>query len=408
MAGFRNVIGRCLELLQIASQARILRSVVEFGVKPTQTGTTSVKKSLSYTMHDVARLAGVSVTTVSSVVNGRGGVTPKLTARVEDAIATLDYHPNEVARSLKVNRTFTIGMIVPDVSNFFFNNVLQGVEPSARRHGYSVVLCDSHEDPAEERALLRMLISRRVDGILLASAQANWEEHSLARRRPPIVCFDRQPAGFKGRAVVVDNIRVGYKATRHLLELGHRRIATVAGPESTLTGHGRMEGYRRALQEAGIPITEGYIRPGGFSREGGYHAAVDILRLANPPTAIFCANNRMTLGTMCALRDLGFQCPQSVSVCGCDAFDWSELFSPRLTIIVQPSHQMGQVAVDLLLEAIKAAERQGEAGEVNRMVLDPELCVGQSTAPPPGCSGECRDQQLLPKPKSSDSRETAA
>ena len=367
-----------------------------------------VKRTLSCTMRDVARLASVSVTTVSSVVNGRGGVSPKLSGRVEDAIAALDYHPNEVARSLKVNRTFTLGMIVPDVSNFFFNNVLQGVEPNARRHGYSVVLCDSHEDPAEERALLKMLISRRVDGILLASAQADWAEHNIPRRHPPIVCFDRQPTGFKGRAVVVDNIKAGYKATRHLIELGHQRIATVAGPESTLTGHGRMEGYRRALQEAGIPSREGYIRPGGYSMEGGYRAAVEILRLADPPTAIFCANNRMTLGVMSALKDLRLSCPQCVSVCGCDAFDWSELFSPKLTIIVQPSYRMGQVAVELLLEVIKTPDQQPEAGEAGYVVLDSELRIGESTAPPSGRSAVCQDQQILLKSESSDSREPAA
>ena len=368
----------------------------------------SAKSTLSYTMRDVARLARVSVTTVSSVVNGRGGVSPKLTGRVEDAIAALDYHPNEVARSLKVNRTFTIGMIVPDVSNFFFNSILQGVEPKARKHGYSVVLCDSHEDPEEERDLLGMLISRRVDGILLASAQADFAENRLPRRHPPIVCFDRHPRGFKGSAVVIDNVKAGYQATRHFLELGHQRVATVAGPESTLTGHGRTEGYRRALQEAGIPIREGYIRPGGFTMEGGYRAAVEILRLAEPPTAIFSANNRMTLGAMCALKDLGVACPLDVSVCGFDDFDWSELFSPRLTMIVQPTFHMGQVAVDLLLEAIKAPDQQLVAGEVSRIVLEAGLRTGESTAPPAGGAAEPQGQRNLPKPKSLDSQEPAA
>jgi transcriptional regulator with XRE-family HTH domain len=143
-----------------------------------------VKKSASYTMRDVARLARVSVTTVSSIVNGRGGVSLELTRRVEDAIATLDYHPNEVARGLKVNRTFTIGIVVPDVSNLFFNDVLRGVESKARRNGFSVVLCDSHQDPVQEQELLTMLVRRRVDGMLLASAQLNLTESRLAGRRP--------------------------------------------------------------------------------------------------------------------------------------------------------------------------------------------------------------------------------
>jgi len=367
-----------------------------------------MKKSTSYTMRDVARFAGVSVTTVSSVVNGRGGISPKLTQRVEDAIATLDYHPNEVARSLKVNRTFTLGVIIPDVSNFFFNAILQGVETKGRRHGYSVLLCDSHEDPAEERDLLKTLISRRVDGILLASAQSVLTESHLARRRPPIVCFDREPAGFKGSVVVIDNVLASYQATRYLIELGHQRIATIAGPETTLTGSGRVEGFRKALQEAGMPIRKGYIRPGGFTLEGGYRAAVEILRLPDPPTAIFACNNRMTLGLMRALKDLGLACPQDVSVCGFDDFDWSELFTPRLTMIVQPCFQIGELATEMLLRVIKDPDHPLEGGEENRVVLQGELRVGESTAPPACCPAHRQSNSILSNPEPSDTTEPAA
>jgi LacI family transcriptional regulator len=165
-----------------------------------------------------------------------------LTQRVKDAIATLDYHPKEVARRLKVNRTFTIGMVVPDVSNLFFNDVLRGVETEARRNGFSVVLCDSHEDPGQERELLTMLVRRRVDGILVASAQTRLAESRLTMGRPPIVCFDREPGGFEGPAVVVDNVLASHEGARHLIELGHQNTATIAGPENTLTGSGRLEG----------------------------------------------------------------------------------------------------------------------------------------------------------------------
>jgi len=341
-----------------------------------------MKRSSSYTMHDVARLARVSVTTVSTIVNGRAGVSPELTRRVEDAIATLDYHPNEVARSLKVNRTFIIGVVIPDVSNLFFNAMLQGVGTKARQHGYSVVLCDSHEDPVEERALLKTLVGRRVDGILLASAQSDLAESSLARRRPPIICIDREPRGFKGRAVVIDNVLASYQATRYLIELGHERIAAITGPETTLTGSGRTEGFRKALHDAHIPLPDEYLRLGGFSMEGGYRAALEFLRLPNPPTAVFACNNRMTLGLMRALKDLGLSCPHDVSVCGFDDFDWSELFSPRITTVVQPSYHMGELATEMLLQIIKAPDQHPEGGEGNRVVLKAELRVRESTAPP--------------------------
>jgi LacI family transcriptional regulator len=366
------------------------------------------KGTLSYTMRDVARLARVSVTTVSTIVNGRGGVRPELIRRVEDAIATLDYHPNEVARSLKVNRTFTIGIVVPDVSNLFFNNILRGVESKARRNGFSVVLCDSHEDPVQERDLLTMLVRRRVDGILLASAELELAESRLVRRRPPIVCFDREPRGFKGGAVVIDNVLASYQAARHLIELGHERIATIAGPETTLTGSGRVEGFRKALQEAHLPLREEYIRPGGFSMEGGYRAALEILQLPNPPTAVFACNNRMTLGLMSALKDLGLKCPQDVSVCGFDDFDWSDLFSPRLTIVVQPSYEMGELATEMLLQVIKASDQHPESGKGHRVALKAELRVRESTAPPARCSGRCQQNSIPPIHKSSAAIEPTA
>ena len=366
-----------------------------------------MKRSASYTMHDVARLARVSVTTVSTIVNGRGGVSPELTRRVEDAMATLDYHPNEVARSLKVSRTFTLGMVVPDF-NFFFNEVFLGVETKARANGFSVVLCDSHDDPVQERDLLAMLVRRRVDGILLASAQLNLAESRLARRRPPIVCFDRDPAGFKVGVVVIDNVLASFEAARHLMGLGHQRIAVIAGPETTLTGCGRIEGVRKALQEADIPLPEEYVRPAGFSSEGGYRAALEIFQLPTPPTAVLACNNRMTLGLMRALKDLGLKCPQEVSVVGFDEFDWYELFSPRLTTVVQPSRELGKQATEMLLQVIEAPDRHLENHEGNRVVLKAELHLHDSTAPPASCSGRPQQNSIPLIPKSSAAPQPAA
>ena len=367
-----------------------------------------MKRSKCYTMRDVARLARVSVTTVSSIVNGRGGISPEVTRRVEDAIATLDYHPNDVARGLKVNRTFTIGIILPDVSNPFFNDALRGIEPEARRNGYSVILCDSNEDPVQEQELLAVLIRRRVDGILLASTQARLAESRLAGRRPPIVCFDRDPGGFEGPAVVVDNVLASYEATRHLIDLGHQHIAIIAGPETILTGSGRLEGFRKALQEAQLPLRQEYIRAGGFSTQGGHRAALELLQLPNPPTAILACNNRMTLGLMRALRDLGLKCPQEVSVVGFDDFDGSDLLSPGLTTIVQPSYEMGKRATEMLLRVIQAPGQHLESGEPNRLVLKAELRVRESTAPPASCSGGTQENSIPPIPKSSAATEPAA
>ena len=341
-----------------------------------------MKKSPSYTMRDVARLARVSVTTVSAIVNERGGVSPELTQRVEDAMATLDYHPNEVARSLRVNRTSTIGMVVPDVSNFFFNDILAGAESKTRQLGFSVLLCDSHEDSSQERELLAMLVRRRVDGILLASTEDTLVESRLSGRRPPIVCFDREPRGFRGGVVLVDNILASFEAARHLIELGHERIGVIAGPQTILTGAQRLAGFRRALEEAHLALPEEYVRATSFATEPAYSAGLELLQLPNPPTAVFACNNRITMGLMRALRHLGLRCPQDVSVLGFDDFEWSELFSPRLTTVVQPSHQMGEVAAEMLIRTLMGSDQRAESGERHCEVLKAELRVRESTAPP--------------------------
>jgi LacI family transcriptional regulator len=332
----------------------------------------------SYTMRDVARLARVSVTTVSKVVNGKGRVGRKLTDRVEQAIAALDYHPNEVARNLKINRTATIGMVVPHVTNPFFADVFKGAEEKARPLGYSLLLCNSNEDPAVEQDLLRMLARRRVDGILLASA---CQSMAAPRRFPPLLCFDREPAGFTGRVVVIDNEFAGYEPGRHLTDLGHERIAIIAGPETTSTGAQRLRGFRKALREAGKPLRDDYLRNGGFSLEGGYRAGMELLGLAAPPTAVFCCNNKMTVGLMLAVRDSGLNCPQDVSVVGFDLFDWYGLVNPRLTSMIQPTYEMGQRAIESLMQSIQPQDSAQPSDTPERVVLRAELRIGESTAP---------------------------
>lgn len=207
---------------------------------------------------------------------------------------------------------------------------------------------------------------------------------------------------------MVDNALASYQAARHLIELGHQHIAIIAGREATLTGSGRLEGFRKALQEAHLPLQEEYIRPGGFSMEGGYRAAVEILRLPNSPTAILVCNNRMTLGFMRALKNLGLKCPQDVSVVGFDDFDWSELFSPRLTTIVQPSYEMGKRATEMLLQVIEAPDQHLEAGGRNRVVLNAELRVRESTAPPESGLGRPQPNSVPPTNNSSGDAESAA
>ncbi len=334
------------------------------------------------TIRDVARLAGVSVATTSAVINEKGTVSPHRTQRVLNAIKSLDYHPNHIARSLKVRQTRTIGMVVPDVTDGFFAEVIRAVTNEVRTHGFSLILTDSNEDPVLEQTNLNMLFARRVDGVLLAPTLPHAAQDRLNRRRFPLVVLDRRPAHFTGSAVVTDNLTAAYDATRHLIGLGHERLAIIAGRLNLSSGLDRLEGFMKALQQEGLPLRGEYFQTGDFQTEGGYRCGLKLLQLAEPPTAIFSCNNQMTLGLMRAVSELGVRCPDHVSVLGFDDFDWAASFSPRLTNVAQPSLEMGKQAVRLLIRKIESVNRGDQDDEGKVVVLRAELRVRDSTAPP--------------------------
>jgi LacI family transcriptional regulator len=344
-----------------------------------------------HTLRDVARLAGVSAGTVSAVINNKPSVRPKLRKRVVDAIDSLDYHPSQIARSLKVRQTQTIGMVVPDVTDRFFAEVIRGVENEARAHGFLLILTDSNEDPVLEQTNLNMLFAYRVDGVLLAPTVAHPCQDRLNRRRFPLIVLDRLPAHFTGSAVVTDNLQAAYDATRYLIELGHRHLAIITGRLDLSSGLERLEGFRKALQQAGLALHDEYLQQGDYRPESGYQCGLNLLRLAVPPTAIFSCNNQMTLGLVRALGELGVRCPERVSVLGFDDFDWAANFTPRLTTIAQPALEIGKLAVQMLLSKIEAVKEGDKCNEKTVAVLKAEMRVRESTAPP--CSlGACPKQ----------------
>ena len=315
-------------------------------------------------------------------MNNKGTVSAKLTQRVLNAMESLDYHPNQIARSLKVRQTRTIGMVIPDVTNPFFTDVIRGVENEARAQHYSLILCDSEEDPALEQTNLNTLFSRRVDGVLLAPTRANVAQDRLTRRRSPLVFFDRIWPGFTGSAVVADNLGAACEATRYLIGLGHRRLAIITGRLNLSNGLDRLEGFRRALQQADLPLHDDYLQMGDFQLASGYSCGLKLLRLPVPPTAIFSCNNQMTLGLMRALGEMGVPCPGRVSVLGFDDFDWAANFSPRLTTVAQPSLEMGRRAALMLLRKIESVNKGDKQEEEEVVVLEAEVRVRDSTAPP--------------------------
>jgi LacI family transcriptional regulator len=341
------------------------------------------------TIRDVAKLAGVSVSAVSAVTNRRAGVSTSLAERVWKAIDTLDYHPDSVARSLRVRRTKTLGVVMPQIASPFYAEVLRGVEEEAKGNDYSILICDSAADPDLEQRLLKSIVARRVDGILLASADPHFSDQQLVRRKLPVVYFDRLPPSCRGPAVMVNNLEGAFEATRHLIELGHRRIAIITGPVAVSTAAERVEGFRNAMGMAGLPIPEGHLQSGEFRLEGGYRCALEMMGLSPRPTALFATNYEMTLGALRALRELGIRCPQDVSVMGfddfvmgADGYSWAAMFSPQLTTVAQPSYEIGREAVRLLLSWIEKPEDEHQHGEDYVVRLCVELRVRESTAPP--------------------------
>ncbi|HLY62273.1 MAG TPA: LacI family DNA-binding transcriptional regulator [Terriglobia bacterium] len=334
------------------------------------------------TIRDVARLAGVSTATVSFVINEKAHVSDELKRRVLDAIDALNYRPNNVARSLKVRRTQTIGMVVPQITNPFFGEIMTGVEFEAHKSGYSVIFCNSNEDPALETLHLNILFERRVDGILLSSSNPLHMGDRRSTRRSPVVFVDRTPPGYLGAAVVGDNLGASREAARHLIGLGHSRIAIITGPLNLPICVERLEGFRQALQEAVLPLADDFVKCGDFRSESGYLTGLELMRLPDPPTAIFCSNNTMTLGLMRALGQLGISCPEQVSVLAFDDFEWAASFRPQITAVAQPTREMGRLATEILIKEIEADKAEAGSEKKQTVVLANELRVRDSTAPP--------------------------
>jgi LacI family transcriptional regulator len=333
------------------------------------------------TMRHVAMLADVSIATVSAVINGTASVRPERKKRVLDAMAALNYFPDAIARGLKTGKTNALGVVVPDITNPFYPEVIRGVEDIARQAGYSVLLCDSNEDPRREADHLNSLFSRRVDGVLLACCVNSTAVSGTFRGRYPVVYIDRiPPVAFEG-AVSSDNIQAGAMATRHLLDLGHQRIAMVVGHLGLSPHRDRLEGFRKAMQESHLPILDEYLIAGDLQIEDSLRTCRQLLDLPNPPTAIMVGNNKLLLGVLAGLEERAIRVPHQISILGFDDYLWNRYFSPSLTAVAQSTFEMGKRACELLLHSIEN-NQEHETSAARRICLPTELRVRNSTAPP--------------------------
>jgi LacI family transcriptional regulator len=332
------------------------------------------------TIKDVAREAGVSIGTASQALRTNPAVREETRRRVAAVARRLRYQPSALARGLVTRRTQSIGLLISDIANPFFIRAVRAVEDVAHENGYNVILCNTDEDPAKETQYLRVLMEKRVDGIILATTAGSLQAVRDVRwRRIPLVLFDRELPRLSTDTVKVDSVLGGRLATDYLLSLGHTRIAIIHGPVVRSTGAERLQGYLDALRAAGVRQDPALIREGNFKQDSGRDLARKLLNISPPPTALFCTNNLMTVGALQTLQERDVRIPADLSLVGYDDMEWWTLTHPPLTTVGQPVYDLGREAMRLLLGQIETDGRQ----RPQRVILKPELLTRESCGPPP-------------------------
>lgn len=330
------------------------------------------------TIKDVAALAGISYTTVSHVLNNSRPVSDQVRVKVEAAIKQLDYVPSAVARSLKAKCTSTIGLLIPNGVNPYFAELARGIEDYCERNGFCVILCNSDDNPDKQRGYLRVLLEKRVDGLIVSSVGGDpGLDGGLAGVRTPMVVVDRELEGIEADLVRIDHELGGYLATRHLLALGHRHIACIRGPIQTSVARLRLCGYERAMAEANIQVQAHWVIQSDYTSPGGYRAAVELLA-NDPPTAIFAGNDMIGIGVLRAAAERNIRVPRDLSVVGFDDIEMSRYVYPALTTVGQSIVELGESAAQMLLRRICGPFD----GAVEQRVVAPSMVLRESTAPP--------------------------
>ena len=322
------------------------------------------------TMKDVARLAGVSTSTVSHVINNDRFVSEAIREKVEAAIQSLNYAPSALARSLKINQTRTIGMLITASSNPFFSELVRGVERSCFERGYSLVLCNTDGDEQRMHRNLETLLQKRVDGLLLLCTETHQPSPEIMRRYPaiPTVMMDWAPFGGEGDLIQDNSLLGGDIATQYLIDKGYTRIACITGPLDKTPARLRVEGYRNAMARAGLTVKEGYEVNADFEFRGGFDAMQALLALREPPQAVFMSNDAMAVGAYQALYQAGLRIPQDMALVGYDDIELARYMTPPLTTIHQPKDELGELAIDVLIHRMAQPDLQQQ-----RLQLTPEL-----------------------------------
>lgn len=327
------------------------------------------------TAKDVAKRAGVSVGTVSNVLNDIPTVKKEIRQSVLKAIKELDYRPNRIAKSLASGRSQMIAFIIPDISNPFFPEMIRGATDKASELDYGVLLANTDNDYRKEIRYLQNFSSQGVDGLIISTSDcSSVQVDEIEAIDIPVVIVDRQLEGLNRDLIIVDNFQCAKAAVNHLINLGCQRIGMILGPAQTITAKERFEGGKKALQEKGL-FNEELIRSGSYSFEGGFENMMKLLKECKQVDGLFCANDMIAIGAIKAIEKMGHQVPKDIAVVGFDDIQIASLLKPSLTTIRQPTYDVGAIAVRLVIERI-----QGIAPEIRqKIVLPGELVIREST-----------------------------
>jgi len=326
---------------------------------------------MSVKISDVARRAGVSSATVSRVLTNKPHVSDSLRERVLTAVEELGYTPSRVARSLRVQRSNIIGLIISDIQNPFFTSLVRAVEDVAYDHDYVVLLCNSDEDIEKERLYIDLLLSEQVSGVVITpTRETDNPSRRLVEAGTPVVSVDRRMLDLDVDTVVVDNVGAAFELTVHLLNHGYQRIGAVVGPLTSTTGRERLKGFVQALEAEGITSASELIKMGPPKEDFGHWAMATMLDSSHPPRAVFVGNNLLTVGVLRAVFERGLSIPDGIAIAAFDEMKWTSLITPGVTAVVQPTYELGCRAAQMLLQRI-----QGEAIPVQEVVLTPKICI---------------------------------
>lgn len=331
---------------------------------------------MAVTIKDIAEKSGVSLATVSRVINNSGYVKQETREVIMKTIRDLDYTPNAVARSLSKSETNIIGVVVPDINNPFFGEVIKAISATADRENLNIILYDTDENINKEFKALKLLKEQRIQGVIITPTADNNEFNSehlsmLESMGIPIVLIDRDVKYSNFDGVFIDNIKGAYEGTEALIKAGHKKIAIISGPLTSKPGRDRFRGYEKAMIMNRVAVDSKYVFYGDFKLDSGYNITKEILKMKDRPTAIFVCNNMMNLGCIKALYEKGMKIPEDIALVGFDELELLNVLGLKVSVISRPTAEMGRVAMNILIDKLK----NKNSNQIKRIILSPELII---------------------------------